>query len=441
MGAIATHSSDALLDRVLETIRESVVVTDRVGKIVCASWSAKALLGQPTRLQGRPLVGFVGADDRHAFRTLLQSATRPAGELTLVTRQGAEVTVIAEATEAGEWLVWSFDEAESERAGLQPPLERLVENLTDAAVVVDRRLCITLSNRAARQLDGFDAGRQLPSRWGGFDLESFATALFDPAALHAEAVLRLGEGRVLTLTGLPTRGRIRALLLLTDASSRERREQREREFIANAAHELQTPLTAIVGAIDVLEAGGIDDPDARDRFLGHLRRESERLVRLVQSLLLLARADSPSGLRTRTFPVRPLLDQVAKEVRLQPGVRLQVLAPPDLRIVTDRELLERALVNLAENAAKHTTSGRVLLTARAGRRGVTVEIQDTGSGMSAEERERAADRFYRGGARTGTGFGLGLAIVRQVAEALGGSFELESTPTEGTVARLVLPRP
>jgi signal transduction histidine kinase len=440
MSATATHSSGALLDRVLEALREPVVVTDRAGKIVCASRSAKTLLGRPKRLEHKLLVGFVEPGHRRAFRTLLGDPSRPAAELTMVTGQGAKVEVLVEATETEEWIVWSFDDRHPEATLLQPPVERLLENLTDAAVIVDRRLCVTLANRAARQLEGFEPGERVPALWGGFDLESFVASLFNPAALHAEAVLRPEDGRTLTLAGLPTRGRLRAMLLFTDASGRERREQREREFISNAAHELQTPLTAIVGAIDVLEAGGADDPEARERFLGHLRRESERLVRLVQSLLLLARATSTRGLRTTTFAVRPLLDQVAKEVRPRAGVRLEVLAPPGLRVTTDRELLERALGNLVENAIKHTREGRILLAGREGARGVTLEVQDTGSGMSAAERERATDRFYRGSDRTGGGFGLGLAIVRDVAEALGGTFELSSIPAEGTAARLVLPR-
>jgi signal transduction histidine kinase len=115
-----------------------------------------------------------------------------------------------------------------------------------------------------------------------------------------------------------------------------------------------------------------------------------------------------------------------------------VLAPPDLRVHTNVGLVDRVLVNFGENAAKHTREGSIVLYARLSRRGVVLEVRDTGQGMSAETLDQAADRFYRGGDRAADGFGLGLSIARQAADALGGTLELESTPGAGTVARLVL---
>ena len=440
MGAIATDPNAQLLKELLRAMREPVVLTDRFGKIVCASASARSLLGAPARIEGRLLVGFVELDERRAFRTLLDDPDRPAIAVRVVPRLGAPVAVLLEAAPAGEWIFWSLEEARAEQAALHPAFERLVDGLAEGVLAVDRQLQITLANPAAARIGGFRSGEQLPTRWGDFDLESFAAALFDPAAMHAEALLRPVDGILLTLTGMPARGRTRALLLITDAGDRERREQQEREFIANAAHELQTPLTAIVGALDVLEAGAAEDPAERARFLQHLRRESERLVRLVQSLLLLARATSPPGVRVSAIPVRPLLEGIAAGLRPRDGVRVDVLARPELHVTGNPELVERAVSNLAENAVKHTRAGSILLSARSGRRGIVLEVSDTGSGMSAEERERATDRFYRGGNRGADGFGLGLAIVRQIAHALDGTLELESGAGKGTVARLILPR-
>jgi signal transduction histidine kinase len=112
---------------------------------------------------------------------------------------------------------------------------------------------------------------------------------------------------------------------------------------------------------------------------------------------------------------------------------------PGLRATTHAELAERAVLNLAENAVKHTTRGHIVLSGRGDAQGVVLEVADTGSGMTVEETARATDRFYRGGGRDGDGFGLGLSIVRQIAGALSAEFELESRAGEGTVARLVLP--
>jgi two-component system phosphate regulon sensor histidine kinase PhoR len=195
-----------------------------------------------------------------------------------------------------------------------------------------------------------------------------------------------------------------------------------------------------VGAVAVLEAGAAEDPVARERFLRHLRRESERLVRLVRSLLLLARATAGTHARTSSIDLRPVLERVAGQLALQDDVRLDVQCDRGLRARSHPDLVESALLNLAENAVKHTVRGRVILSGRETARGVVLEVADTGSGMNAEETERAPERFYRGSDRGGDGFGLGLSIVRQIADVLSAQFELESRPGEGTVARLLLPR-
>ena len=113
---------------------------------------------------------------------------------------------------------------------------------------------------------------------------------------------------------------------------------------------------------------------------------------------------------------------------------------PSSRSIVNRDLLEQALRNLGENAAKHTPSGRVVLRAYADGRNVVVEVEDTGIGMNAETQRHVFDRFYRGHDRDPEGFGLGLAIVRQAVRSLDGRIELDSAPGEGTRVRIVLER-
>ena len=224
-----------------------------------------------------------------------------------------------------------------------------------------------------------------------------------------------------------------------DVTTRERRERAEREFVTNAAHELQSPLAAIVSAIDVLQAGAKDTPQ-RDLFLAHLEREAERLARLVQSLLVLARAElaaeAPKG---EVVALRPLLEDVASRLALAEGVALLVDAPADLAVVTNRQLLEQALTNVAGNAAKHTLRGRIELHAHADDGFVQIAVVDTGPGIPASERPRIFERFYRGDGRSAEGFGLGLAIVRASVDAIDGELELDSTVGAGTIVRVRLP--
>jgi signal transduction histidine kinase len=106
----------------------------------------------------------------------------------------------------------------------------------------------------------------------------------------------------------------------------------------------------------------------------------------------------------------------------------------------NRDLLEQALRNLGENAAKHTRAGRIVLRAYPQGTSIRVEVEDTGVGMSAETQQHVFDRFYRGRGRDAEGFGLGLAIVRQAVRSLGGHIELDSVAGEGTRVRIVLER-
>jgi two-component system OmpR family sensor kinase len=217
------------------------------------------------------------------------------------------------------------------------------------------------------------------------------------------------------------------------------RERREREFVANAAHELLTPLTAIIGAVQALQAGAIGIPEERDRFMAHLVREAARLSRLSDSLLVLAQIDGTRALPRAPVPLLEVLEDVAVDLSVAAGVEVVVEGDPDLEVVTNQGLVERVVANFAENAAKHTAAGGVTLSAARDRDTAVVEVRDTGSGLDEATVERAFDRFYRAGERSADGFGLGLAIARQAAAAVGGTITLSSPPGGGAVARLVLP--
>ena len=250
-----------------------------------------------------------------------------------------------------------------------------------------------------------------------------------------------GEERALGLVGIPaTPEGETALIVIEDLTEQERRELAEREFVSNAAHELRTPLTTIIGAVEVLQAGAKEDPAERDRFLAHIERESARLARLARALLTLARAHAGQEPRVERVELEPLLREVADDLRPHDGVSVDVECDPGLVATVNRDLLEQALRNLGENAAKHTRAGRVVLRASGAGSTVQLEVEDTGVGMSSETQQHVFDRFYRGQDRDAEGFGLGLAIVAQAVRSLGGRVELDSAPGEGTRVQIVLER-
>jgi signal transduction histidine kinase len=212
--------------------------------------------------------------------------------------------------------------------------------------------------------------------------------------------------------------------------------QAEREFVTNAAHELRTPLAALASAVEVLQSGAKEDPHDRERFLNHIEQQSNRLQRLVQSLLLLARVQTMQEKAEREpISAQSLLDNVAS-FGPEDFVRVET-APADAIVLANRDLAEHALLNLISNAAKYAPDRDIVLRARTDDGHVVLEVADTGPGMTTEQQERAPERFYRG-RDDADGFGLGLSIAQQAAAALDGRLELESD-AGGTRARLVLP--
>jgi signal transduction histidine kinase len=334
----------------------------------------------------------------------------------------------------------SFRHIEGERDRLRMLLERLHEGV----VTVDEDLVVQFANAEARRLLGMRLaeGDTLPEPWSAFSLREFASGLFAGETALAQAHVRADEEHALALVGIPAQPEgDTVLIVLDDLSEEERRELAEREFVTNAAHELRTPLTTIIGAVEVLQAGAKDDSTERDRFLGHIERESARLARLARALLTLARARAgQEPPRVEPVSLASLLDEVAEDLHPRDGVTVEVDCATELLASVNRDLLEQALRNLGENAAKHTPSGRIVLRARSAGTAVVVEVEDTGVGMSAETQQHVFDRFYRGQDRDAEGFGLGLAIVRQAIRSLGGRIELDSAPNRGTRVRITLER-
>ena len=331
----------------------------------------------------------------------------------------------------------SFRRVEAERDRLRLLLERLHEGV----LTIDQDLVVHFANTEARRLLGgrVREGDALPEPWQGFELRDFAQRLFEERATVTQVHVTPDEQHAYGVVGIPSQPETDwALLVVDDLTEQERRELAEREFVSNAAHELRTPLTTIIGAVEVLQAGAKEDPAERDRFLAHIERESGRLARLARAMLTLARAHSGQEQpRVEAVELAPLLREVAAGLQPHAGVVVDVEVANGLAVQANRDLLEQALRNLGENAAKHTARGSVVLRAYVDGSTVTLEVEDSGPGIQPEVQRHVFDRFYRG-ERDAHGFGLGLAIVRESVRTLGGRIELDSSPGEGTVFRILL---
>lgn len=328
----------------------------------------------------------------------------------------------------------SFARVESDRARL----EQLLERLDEGVIVVDKDLNVEFANGPASRLLELPLTARKPVRGV---LRPMAERLVSDGGSFTQTQIDVEGGRVFRIVGLPSSDDSEsAMLVLRDVSEQLRRERSERDFVTNAAHELRTPLTTITGAVEILQSGAKEIPEDRDRFLAHIERESERLVRLTRALLVLARAQTRKETPlTERVSARPLLESVAAAVSPREGVAITIDCDEDVILATEPQLIEQSLINLASNAVKHTTEGAVVLTARQTNGTVAIEITDSGAGMPRAVRERVFERFYRGKDRDSDGFGLGLAIVQESIRVLGGQIEVESAPGTGTTVRVTLP--
>jgi PAS domain S-box-containing protein len=346
-------------------------------------------------------------------------------------------------------------QVETERALLdavvrQMPVGVLVADARTRRIVAANDWMAKLVGTDRRGVLVEDVYQPLPSRADGRpyardELPLFRALTTGEAVEHEALVFDSPRGRrLLSVNAAPIRDAdgkvVAAVAVIEDVTRREQREWAERDFVTNAAHELQTPLAAIVSAIEVLAAGAKDDPAARERFIEHIQREAGRLARLANALLVLARAQNLDERPARArVALRKLLDDVALSVHPAPGIEVRVECPARLAAAADRNLLEQALSTVVANAAKYTQAGEIRLRARRAGKRVEIEVADTGPGIPPGEEERVFDRFYRIGGRAADGFGLGLPIARQLVGAMGGTIELEAAKGGGTIARIALP--
>jgi signal transduction histidine kinase len=211
----------------------------------------------------------------------------------------------------------------------------------------------------------------------------------------------------------------------------------QKSFISDAGHELRTPITIIRGHLDVMG----DDPEERRETLDLVRDELDRMSRLVNDLLLLAKATRPDFLQPETVD----LDDLTREL----FAKASALAQRDWRlssvgtgrIVADRQRITQAVMNLSQNAVTHTLNGDAVELGSELRNGrVRLWVKDTGPGVPKHEQARIFERFVRlDRAPAGEGAGLGLAITRAVAEAHGGRVELDSRPGDGARFTVIIP--
>lgn len=239
-----------------------------------------------------------------------------------------------------------------------------------------------------------------------------------------------------------------ALAVLTDISAEKGIQRRHAEFVSSAAHELKTPLASIRAYVELLQDGGGDDATSREEFLEVISTQADRLQRLIENLLNLARIEAGVvKVEKNNLSLNELLEHAFHVV--QPSAEqkslelVKDLSPLHLGVFVDKDMAVQAAINLLSNAVKYTPApGKVTLRSRLDDHAVVFEVEDTGVGLSAEDCQKVFERFYRvkKDQQMAAGTGLGLSLVKHIVEDVhGGTIAVASQLGKGSVFRVTLP--
>lgn len=326
-------------------------------------------------------------------------------------------------------------------------LAAILSGMVEAVIVLDDQLLVRTMNPAAQNLFPSDkpfVGNSLIAQCRNSLLDEFARRLLADTAgePRTEIVLRNLE-TVLQIQGACLRdaeGRTWGLVLvMIDITPLKRLEAMRRDFVANVSHELKTPITNILGYVETLADGAVDDPGRARPFLETIQRHAHRLNLIVDDLLILTRLENSPPQEGERRPVNlvdlvPAVLPILADKAQAKGVVVETQLPEGpLTLSAYPLLLEQALVNLLDNAIKFSASGgRVWLRLERGAEGPLLHVEDEGPGIPQGEQARIFERFYRTEkGRSTPGTGLGLSIVKHIVHLHKGLVTVTSPVGEG----------
>jgi two-component system phosphate regulon sensor histidine kinase PhoR len=331
------------------------------------------------------------------------------------------------------------------------PVRRILQGLPEPAIILDRSLTVTAFNsRAGDLFQGLREGGHLSS---AIRHPAVLAAAVKCGPAHETQTVRLMEripverhmAVTVSYVGSPDRDSPWALLFVDDLTEQMRLDELRSDFIANASHEIKTPLASLLGFIETLQGPARNDAEARERFLPIMAQQGQRMARLIDNLMSLSRIEMRAHLKPQQLVRLPelvlravdSLEPMSKAANMRIDTDIQVR---DAAILGDEDELAQVFINLIHNALKYgREGGRVTVTmskaVSEGQSRLNVTVEDNGPGIGKQHLPRLTERFYRVPERASLekgGTGLGLAIVKHVVNRHRGEFHIVSEEGVGS---------
>jgi two-component system phosphate regulon sensor histidine kinase PhoR len=339
-------------------------------------------------------------------------------------------------------------------------METVLESMTEGLIAVnDGEEIININKSAAAMLDiepEGARGRSVREVVRNASLQDFLSDTLSNEAPGEGEIVLYGPGeRYFQVHGAKlndARGACKgAMVVLNDITELRRLDKIKSDFVANASHEIRTPVTTIKGFVETLRDGAIKDPEKAARFLEHMGVHADRLNAIVEDLLSLSRIEGEDEGRERRLSemsLDPIIEEAVDLCRpraREKDIALDVDCGSGISARVDDSLMVHALVNLLDNALKYSSRGKkVSIECRREGTGVSIRVKDQGMGIAGEHLPHLFGRFYRvdsARSRRLGGTGLGLAIVKHIVQVHGGTVTAESDLGKGSTFTIRLPLP
>ena len=343
---------------------------------------------------------------------------------------------------------------------LQSELDSLFDSIINPLVLVDSRIRILRVNPSAAQLFNVSiaeaAGLELEKISNSTALTAFALRIAtNPGQHRTEITIKnsSGEESLYDVSGQQFLPALRkspgAVILLNNITLLRKLENMRTDFVANVSHELRTPIASIQGSVETLLDGAKDEPENLDKFLNIISKHSQRLGNIIADLLWLSRIEQDSasdGIEFKLLPVNSIIEgavELCEHSAIQKSIQININLTKPVYIRVNARLLEQAIVNLVDNAIKYSHNGsKIDVSLEISQGFIELHIADNGPGIESQHLERIFERFYRvdkARSRLLGGTGLGLALVKHIAQAHGGNVKVESLIGQGSTFTISLP--